>query len=63
MVDVQTIFEVFLYICLFHRLTFFRKKQNIRSWGYPLQVPDYQNFWIVRCQIKRILVYLIQTYF
>jgi hypothetical protein len=34
------------------------KKQNFRSWGYSLHVPDYQDFQIIRCQIKGILLHL-----
>ena len=36
---------------------FFGKKENLWSWGYSPQVPDYQDFHIFRHQIKGILLY------
>jgi hypothetical protein len=34
------------------------KKQNFWSWNYSPQVPEYQGFWIIGCQIKGILLQL-----
>jgi len=40
-----------------------KKKKNFWSWDYSAQVPDYQDFWINRHQIKRILLYLVFSVF
>jgi len=34
------------------------KKQKFQSWDYSPQVPNYQDFWITKCQIKEILQYM-----
>ena len=34
------------------------KKQNFWYWDYSPQMPDYQDFWIIRHQIKEILLYM-----
>jgi len=58
-VDVQTIFVAFLRMslksaCLNDECFFFfpGKKQNFPSWHYSLQVPNYQDFQIMGCQIN-----------
>jgi hypothetical protein len=38
------------------------KKQNFQSWD-DTQVPDYQDIWIIKHQIKGILVYYYFTAF
>jgi hypothetical protein len=35
------------------------KKHNFWSWEHSPQVPDYQEFQIIRCRIKGILLYCI----
>jgi hypothetical protein len=35
------------------------KKQNFRSWDYSAQVSDYQDFQIIGCWIKRMLLYIL----
>jgi hypothetical protein len=44
------------------------KKQNLLSWDYSAQVPDYQDFQIIGLQVKGILLYFfismcLKTYF
>ena len=34
------------------------KKQNFWSGNYYCQVPGYQGFWIIVCQIKRVLLFM-----
>ena len=60
MVDVEDLLEVVLnmyqkFACFNHE-DFFSKEQNLHSWNYS-QVLDYEDFQIVRCQIKGILFY------
>ena len=62
-VDVQTFLEAFLNMSLrtagFTDKGFFfgHKKKNFWSWDYSPQVPYYQDFQLLRCRIKGILLY------
>jgi hypothetical protein len=47
---------MFLRSACFNDETFSGKKQNFWSWDYTPQVLDYQDFWIIRYQIKGILL-------
>ena len=38
------------------------KKKNFWSRDNSPQVPDYQDFWIIRCQIKGILLYILEIW-
>jgi hypothetical protein len=40
-------------------VVFFAKKQNLWSWDHPPQVQNYQDFCIIGCQIKLILLYIM----
>jgi hypothetical protein len=61
--DVQKIFVAFLHMSL--KSAFLidecfllaKKQKNFRSWDYSPKVPDYQDFQIMGCQIKRILLF------
>jgi hypothetical protein len=60
MVAVEALLEVVLNMyqksASFNHEDFSGKEQNLHSWNYS-QVPDYQDFQIIRCQIKGILLY------
>ena len=45
----------------FNHEDFSGKEQNLHSWNYS-QVPDYQDFQIIRRQIKGILLYSLFRY-
>jgi hypothetical protein len=40
-------------------MPFADQKQNSPIWDYSPQVMDFQDFRIIRCQIKEILLYFV----
>ena len=43
--------------CFIDEALFLVKSKTSRSWDYSSQVLDYQDFWIIGCQIKGVLIY------